>query len=198
MNHIKVTHTGIDVRPIQEVLERMPDLWQKYTFCQDMPAARLDTETIYLRGPEDLTKYQTSRVARSWLPAVHPLMVAVDQVMAEAMHDLRALELGYAMIVKLKPGGWVEPHIDEGLYSDSYSRFHLVITDADGEAVLDVDPDPGGDRDLVEHYTSREGDLIWFNHKVLHTAVNMHPTEDRIHLIFDATVPALGKPLYPR
>lgn len=199
MNHIKVTHTGIDVRPIQEVLERMPDLWTKHTFRQSFPGTpHKDTETIYLRGPEDLTQYQTSRVALPWLPAVHPLMSAVDQVTAAALHDLRVEEVGYAMLVKLKPGGWVEPHIDEGLYSDSYSRFHLVIADADGEAVLDVDPDPRGDRDLVEKYTSRAGDIIWFNHKALHTAVNMHPNEDRIHLIFDATVPALGKPLYPR
>lgn len=199
MNHIKIIQSGVNVERIKSILDQDPELWKLHTFRQDFPGSpHGDTETIYLRGPKLVTEYQTGIVAQDWRAPQDSLMQAAMEAIQPALIAMNYTALGYAMIVKLKPGGWVTPHIDEDRYSDNYSRFHLVIADADGEAVLDVDPDPGGDRDLVERYTSREGDIIWFNHKALHTAVNMHPYEDRIHLIFDATVPALGKPLYPR
>lgn len=199
MNHIKVIQSGVNVERIKSVLDQNPLLWQLHTFRQDFPGSpHEDTETIYLRGPKLVTEYQTGIVAQDWRAPQDALMQAAMDAILPALIAMNYTALGYAMIVKLKPGGWVTPHIDEGRYSDNYSRFHLVIADADGEAVLDVDPDPGSGKNLAEKYTSRTGDIIWFNHKALHTAINMHPHEDRIHLIFDATVPALGKPLYPR
>ena len=199
MNHIKVIQSGVNVERIKSVLDQNPLLWRLHTFRQDFPGSpHEDTETIYLRGPKLLTEYQTGIAAQNWRAPQDALMQAAMDAILPALIAMNYTALGYAMIVKLPPGGWVNAHIDEGRYSDNYSRFHLVIADADGEATLDVDPDPGSEQNLAETYTSRAGDIIWFNHKALHTAINMHPHEDRIHLIFDATVPALGKPLYPR
>jgi hypothetical protein len=99
------------------------------------------------------------------VPILRPLLTDVLQVE----------ELGRVLIVKLKSGGVVTPHIDEGTYADHYARFHVAVTGTD-KATLTAGPN-------TQHFAP--GEAWWFDHKVTHSARNDGDT-DRIHIIIDA------------
>jgi quercetin dioxygenase-like cupin family protein len=131
-----------------------------------------DTETIYLRMPPLIT-YDSlfeSLDSVDW-----PMMQ--ETAFREAVAAMAALAGGApsrAMIVKLKPGGRIAPHVDEGGYAAATRRFHLPIA-TNPSAWLQS----GGER---LHLPA--GTLWWFDKHALHRGGNDGASE-RIHLILD-------------
>lgn len=91
---------------------------------------------------------------------------------------LAITELGRVLIVNLKPGVQLKPHIDEGTYADHFARFHVALTSND-RCMLEV----GGDQAAMQ-----PGEAWWFDHKQQHSAFNLGTT-DRWHIILDAVSP---------
>ena len=160
-------------------------LWQQITVRQLFPGSdHVDTETIYLRGPRvwDAESYMGLGNAIDYLGNQEALPAIVGLVRA-ACQAIGATDLGYVMVVKLRAGGVVTPHVDEGEYADHYTRFHLVLT-SNSRCVFYV----GEER----QEGMLPGELWQFDHKARHGFRNDGPT-DRIHVIFDAVPdPALG------
>jgi quercetin dioxygenase-like cupin family protein len=171
----------INVAPLLKKLERHPQLWGEITARQEAPGSpHKDTEAIFLRWCRD--------TADAW--SVFNDLEAVDYpaaqvLMPEAGHALLALltmlgetaELGRVMIVRLKPGGHITPHVDEGRYADFYDRFHICLS---GECDFTV---------AGKTFTCRPGEGWWFNHKRKHEVRNASGA-DRLHMIVDVAVPA--------
>jgi len=170
--------TGLDVEPIRARLEAMPHLWDEITARQEYTgSAHKDTQCIYPRGPYKFTPYYymfdkgaydypvMDTLADVLVPVLRPLLAGV----------LKVEELGRVLIVKLKPGGVVTPHIDEGTYADHYARFHVAVTGTE-HATLTAGAD-------IQHFAP--GEAWWFDHKVTHSARN-DSDSDRIHIIIDA------------
>jgi Aspartyl/Asparaginyl beta-hydroxylase len=131
-----------------------------------------DTETIYLRMPPIIT-YESlfgSLEAVDYPAMQEPAFRDAVAAMAERAGGAPAR----AMIVKLKPGGRIAPHVDEGAYAAATRRFHLPIA-TNPLAWLDS----GGER---LHLPS--GTLWWFDKHALHCGGN-DGAADRIHLILD-------------
>jgi hypothetical protein len=167
---------GLDVRPALEELAGHPELWELLQLRQQYAgSAHVDTETIVLRGPT----------------SAENLFDNLDCVYFESFHQLRASfalfryvreflkarEVGRVMIVRLKPDGWIRPHVDEGAYARYYARFHLVL-----------DSNPAcrfacGE----EKATMAPGELWWFNHQKTHSVINNGAA--RTHLIMDFAAP---------
>jgi hypothetical protein len=167
---------GLDVAPLLADIEAA-NLWREITARQDFPgSAHHDTECIFLRGPADPVDYQTCTRAMNY-PALGILAGGVEPLLCPLLEQIGATELGYALIVRLRPGGHIDEHIDEGAYSDHYSRFHIALAAWPG-ATLTV----GGE---TRHF--RPGSAWWFNHKAKHSGDNRSAAW-RIHLIFDAVV----------
>ena len=82
-------------------------------------------------------------------------------------------ELARVGFYKLIPKRGVLEHIDSGIYYEDKDRFHLVIS---GKYIYTTN------RDNKEQYN--EGDLWWFNNKVLHGSYN-NGTIVKISLVFD-------------
>ena len=173
--------TGLDVAPLLAALEATPELWGQITARQELPGgSHGDTECIFVRGPRALTIedyfYDTGAfdypamdvLADALVPLMRPLLV----------ETLGVTELGRVLIVRLKPGGHVGEHIDEGVYADHYSRFHIAVTGEPGSTLT------AGDE--VQHFAP--GEAWWFDHKAVHSADNQADTP-RIHIIFDAVTP---------
>jgi len=177
------TRIPFDFDPAQALqeLDVLPDLWKQITARQDFPGSdHKDTETIYLRGPAKLdvpADYMAVGNAVDYLDNIEALP-ACEALLRDALATIGATELGYVMVVKLKAGGEVTPHIDEGPYSDHFTRFHLVLSTND-RCKFSVWP---------ELCRMKAGELWQFDHKSLHAFINNGDT-DRIHIIFDA-VPA--------
>jgi hypothetical protein len=131
-----------------------------------------DTETIYLRMPPVISR---ESIFESLDVVDRPMMMepAFRDAVAAVAH-LAGDAPARAMIVKLKPGGRIAPHIDEGAYAAATRRFHLPIA-TNPLAWLDS----GGER---RHLPA--GTLWWFDKHALHSGGN-DGAGDRIHLIVD-------------
>lgn len=172
--------TGLDVQPLLDVLNQRPELWDEITVRQHTTGSpHKDTRAIYLRGPYRFTfrDYFLSTDAYDY-PLMDELADVLVPLLRPVLNELGATELGFVMLVELKPGGHVTPHIDEGRYADHFSRFHLALTGEPG-ATLTAGDD-------VQHFAP--GEFWWFNHKALHQADNASD-QPRIHLIIDAKTP---------
>ena len=172
---------GLDVEPIRARLEAMPHLWGEITARQEYTGtAHADTECIYPRGPYKFTPwYYMFDVGAYDYPVMDILADVLVPVLRPLLRDVLNVEtLGRVLIVNLKAGGIVKPHIDEGKYADHYARFHVPLTGND-KCLLEV----GGDQVCM-----RPGQAWWFDHKQEHSACNLGQT-DRWHIIIDAVSP---------
>ncbi len=187
--NFKLIAEGLDVAPLLALLEKHEWLWYERTIRQDFPGSpHHDTEAIYFREPLAFTpeEYQGTTTSQATPGIPQEVREALVDLLYPVLKSLGWLDMGYVMAVKLLPGGHVDEHIDEGVYADHYNRFHLVLK-TNGGATLTVG---GEERHL------KAGEFWWFNHKQPHSADNLG-SDDRIHIIFDAEIPALGAPVYP-
>ena len=177
MKHNVQILTGLDVQPMLDMLKKNKDMWNDITIRQDYPgSAHADTECIFIRGPLAFTaKDYFNDCSAAPYPAASVFQEAFRPLMEPLMEAIGLEQLGRVLIVKLKPGGHVSEHVDEGKYADMYSRFHIVLTTNEGCVNT-----TGGE---VVHWPV--GSAWWFNHKAPHTADNGGDT-DRIHIIVDA------------
>lgn len=178
MNHFTKIPFTFDPAPLLQELVAHPDLWKQITARQDFPGSdHKDTETIYLRGPGNMqtpADYMAVGNAQDYLGNMCAIPACSELVIA-ALKAIGATEVGYVMVVKLKAGGEVTPHVDEGPYSDHFTRFHLVLS-TNKLCIFH-----SGD----EWQRMRAGELWQFDHKARHEFFN-HGDTDRIHIIFDA------------
>jgi len=178
MNTAIEVMSGLNVLPLYAELMNTPS-WQDITIRQTYEgSAHADTETIFIRGPKSFYPEDYFNDLGSY-DYPHMNLFPQAMVLIEQLREmLPIIELGRVLIVKLKPGGYVTPHIDEGLYADHFARFHVVIS-TNSECVNTT-----GGQSL--HWEA--GSVWWFNHKMTHTATNNGLT-DRIHMIVDAVTP---------
>lgn len=172
--------SGLEVKPLLEALESQPDLWKENTLRQNYPSScHGDTENIFLRGPKSLTHndYFFDLGAFDY-PAMEKLVDPLLPILRPVFEKLQIAELGRMIIVKLKPHGIVGTHIDEGMYADHYSRFHICLQAEEGSTLTAYNES--------RHFSP--GEAWWFNHKSVHFATNDSDLP-RIHIIFDAVSP---------
>jgi len=177
-NFIRVS-AGADVRHLLYSLSRQPEIWNEITARQSFEdSPHKDTECIFLRWASDPNPEAafTDLVAVDYLALrkLPEFRSAVSQVYSE----VQGTKLGRAILVKLKPGGVIIPHADEGAYADHYERFHLVL-DSEVSTTFYCDG---------ESVEMRPGEVWWFNHKLEHWVINP-TTQSRTHLIVDAVAP---------
>lgn len=165
LNNFRLLASGIDVAPLLAELDDNPQLWDEITLRQGYEgSAHRDTKAIFLRWCSDLSvksaflsKEAVDYPALAKLPAARPF-----------------LKDGRALVVNLRAGGRVTPHIDQGLYSEEFMRTHLVLSARPGVLFHS-----GG-----ETVEMRTGELWWFNHRTTHSVEN-NSGADRLHLIID-------------
>ena len=171
---------GLNVEPLLQQLAAHPELWDAITVRQAYPgSAHADTQCIFVRGPLGFTPDLYFNDLGSVDFSAQQVLTRAMSLVEFACAQIGASQLGRVLIVNLKPGGHVTPHIDEGKYANHFARFHIVLT-----TNKHCTNTTGGE---TKHW--RSGSLWWFDHKQMHTADNDGAT-DRVHLIFDAVSPA--------
>ena len=181
MKNFQLLDSGIDVQPLLDAIERRPEMWKDITIRQEFEGTcHADTETIFLVGPDEFTveSYMGTTSAIPYHACVE-LSEELDPILNHFFGNvIQATEIGRILIVKLKAGGKVLEHIDEGTYADYYSRFHICLSGDEGSTLT------AGDE--TQHFA--KGEAWWFNHKALHSAENVSD-KPRIHMILDAVSP---------
>jgi capsular polysaccharide biosynthesis protein len=159
-------------------------LWQANLSRQDNIKVQRETQTIFLRSghkpvPMGISGNDIHPSRETNNAALYPNIMALLNDFATKVNG----ELSRATIVRLKPGGVVYPHIDEGDYYRYRDRYHIVIDSRDGSEMVSGN----------EKLTWREGEVWWFDNKAMHDAAN--PSDEyRVHIIFDI-LPEAQKPL---
>lgn len=168
---------GVDVAPLLDALAAKPELWDEITIRQHYPgSAHHDTNAIFLRGPYSFTAIEYMWKADAYdYPMMDALSPVIGDVLRPIIKNLGVTELGYVLIVRLKAGGEIDEHVDQGYYAEHYERFHLVLTSEPGNEFTVAD----------ETVHMAPGEVWWFNHRRSHRVVNGSAYE-RIHVIFDA------------
>ena len=186
LRHFRRIMGGIDPAPALKELAERPELWELFTRRQEYEgSAHRDTQAIVLRGPVNGLERVMDDVEYQDLPLLYELPCLFD-LLCRAAAVAQAREVGRLMVVRMRQGGHVTPHRDEGGYARYFARFHLVLSSSS-----DCWFHAGGER-----VNMAPGELWWFNHQVEHEVRNGGP--ERIHVIMDATAPgytgALGIP----
>jgi hypothetical protein len=163
----------INITPLREAVRANAHRFGEVTWRQSVPGSpHPDTETIFLRMPRELTRESLFNSLQVEDCDAEPVPAFLD-----AIREIGALTGGRVarcMIVKLKPGGKITPHIDQGRYAEATQRWHLPI-ETNRQAWLQS----GG-----ETLSLPRGTLHWFDKHALHCGANEGP-RDRIHLIVD-------------
>lgn len=164
---------GLDVSMAVRELARQPELWEQFTTRQTYPgSAHHDTQCIVLRGPRENDDPFDAIESQPW-PALDCLPECAALVIC-LMGALDTANVGRVMVTRLKPGGVIDPHVDEGGYADHFTRFHIPLVSGQGNDFTCGD----------ETITMLPGAAWRFDHKQRHHVHNDSP-DWRVHLIVD-------------
>jgi len=197
MKHFKVVGS-MDPAPLLSRLEAT-DLWERGPRERYAPSAHREAESILVRwvqppnGNDMMASFLAAavgtqdglldRVLASTdsvdYPAAAALMPEIGEAVMSVLEPLGPIgELGHVMITRLPAWGKIAPHIDEGVYSELYDRFHVCLAGDEGNTF-----ECGG-----EVFHPEPGQIFWFNHKREHLVKNAS-TAKRLHLIVDVMAP---------
>lgn len=178
----KLIADNLDVGPLLKKILANEHLWAERTERQSFPGSpHKDTETIYLRWAVDESLYGGFYDLRSQdheetIYQLEPECYDVFNAVLRSIGGYIPHPVGRVILTRMKPGGVITEHTDEGPYADKYDRFHVCLQ---GESILTCD---GAHQKMIP------GELWWFNHKLPHRITNSL-WGDRIHLIIDLVVP---------
>ena len=172
MNHFRRIGS-LDVRPLVELLPSLEECWGWNTLRQDAPGSpQHDTECIYLRMPAVV---DAATIFNSLQVVDRPPMPNLTlQNLIDGVALFSELPPARVMLTKLKPGGVIDQHIDQGRYADMTERFHVPVT-TNGACRMVI----GDEMDV-----GAPGSIIWFDKHAEHWCVN-HGDTPRVHLIVD-------------
>jgi outer membrane protein assembly factor BamB len=173
MTFFRLIRSGVEVTPLLDEIHSQEHLWLANTTRQDRIRVQRDTNTIFLRSALPRPDLNVNENQETVLTAHAQFFPRALALMTEFAAEMNCL-LSRAVVVRLKPGSRVSPHIDEGSYYFLRDRFHLVLQSSTGSQMIS-----GG-----EQVRMREGELWWFDNKQFHQSLN--DSDDwRIHYIFD-------------
>lgn len=189
MERFKLIAENLDVAPLLTRILANEPLWAEHTDRQHYPgSAHKETETIYLRWATDKSVWGGFYCLESedHVQTINKLgRLECSDLTQEAVKLITrgvpsGTDVGRVILTRMKPGGKIAEHTDEGPYADKYERFHVCLQ---GESILTCD---GVHRKMVP------GELWWFNHKLPHRVTNSL-WGDRLHLIIDLVAPEYRK-----
>ena len=188
MRHAKSIATVQGYQALMEVF-RNEELFSKQTYRQEFPdTPHADTETIFLRMqpglPEDPREFGENEYVLEIVNSLEaedtPEYDAFPVVRTHVMNLMAMVSgerLGRVMIVKLKAGGEILPHDDQGAYPDYYDRFHIILSGQSKWAI--------GEEGDEDRFVMNPDEVYWVNNSVRHSVVAPHPKDDRIAIIVD-------------
>lgn len=174
----------LNIKPLVHELDLNVHLWSQITDRQDYEgSAHKETQAIFLRW----CKGNSLEEAFADLEAVdYPALKALPSariLIGEFLKITRAQRLGRCLLTLLPAGSRIEAHVDEGVYADSYQRFHLCLMNFHDSNFYCQKNEIYG-----EFVNMSGGQLWWFNHKQRHW-VNNDSAYPRVTMIIDAVVP---------
>jgi hypothetical protein len=172
--------SGIDVRPLVDVLDTHPDLWDRNGFrksgrgsphggMSDIWVRYNDVAPFAARG--DYTGFNDAHVP-IWYEAYNVLREALDPIVFPLMARVAGEMLGGILITRIPAGCGIDPHIDQGWHVNYFDKFYLSLKSAPGATFHCGD----------EVINPAPGDLYHFDNRLEHWVKN-ESDSDRMTLI---------------
>lgn len=126
----------------------------------------VQTEAVFLRGyaPAEGDLPIEDRPVLASLPFTRALIYETFQAPPQR-----------CLFAKLRAGGEIRPHIDQGTYFERTIRIHFPVV-TNPQAIMVADQ---------QSFHMQAGEAWALNNSAVHGVVNSHPTEARTHLICD-------------
>lgn len=180
MRHFLQLAAGIDVVPALNALTVNGDLWNendlRSTYPNSPHAQVDDVWLLFSRMPINVAEVVDDiqvQPYRGWwaLPAVRSLAL-------DLMRRVDGVALGRVVITRLRPGGRIAPHADQGAPAEYFTRYQIVLQSLPG-AIFRIED---------EEVNFRSGDVWLINNRAEHEVIN-NSADDRIVCIVDVRVP---------
>lgn len=169
----RLVGTVPEIHEVAGEISAAEELWTADISRQRRLNVQRETECISLRKgcPDEFTDMNDCNET-SMTPFAEKFPIIID-LLTQIAAQLRG-ELCRAMIVRLRPGGRVYPHIDWGKYYLTRDRYHIVVSAGPGNSLT------CGGRTIEP----REGEVWWLDNKQTHTAFNSSDSP-RVHVVLD-------------
>lgn len=171
---------GVDPVPTLAALAVKPDLWNENNLrtCH-AGTAHAEVDDIWLMfnripvNPAEVVDDLMVFPYRAWGELVHLREHALD-----LMRRVGGIGLGRVIVTRIKPGGRILPHIDEGAPATFYTRYQIALQSLPGCNFRIED----------ETVNMPSGSVWWINNRVEHEVIN-NSVDDRIVCIVDVRLP---------
>lgn len=174
-------HIGsIDPTQTLATLAAKPDLWNANDLRTSHPGtAHADADDIWMMfnrvgdDQNDVIDDITAYPYAAWYQLPELRTHALD-----LMRRVGGIGLGRVIITRLRPGGRILPHIDQGAPALMYTRYQIVLQSRPG-AIFRI-------QDETVNFES--GSVWWINNRTDHEVIN-NSADDRIVCIVDVRLP---------
>lgn len=170
---------ALDTRPLRQELERSRQYWCYNAERQNDFVAQREARGVFLINADTGLE---SGISAGNVQACNFVDVAqnfpIMMLLLEEFAAERRAILQRTLVVRIQPHGRVYPHIDSGAYYDTRDRYHLVLDSRHGSVLS------AGDHSVPETVTMLQGELWWFDNRVVHWSDNSSDSW-RTHIIFD-------------
>lgn len=180
MRHFLQVAAGVDVVPTLNALAVHDDLWNENDLRSaypDSPHAEVDDVwLLFNRVPANSAEVVDD-------VQVHPYrgwwaLPALRQMALDLMRRVDGVALGRVVVTRLRPGGRIAPHIDQGAPAEIFTRYQIALQSLPG-AVFRIED---------EEVILRTGDVWKIDNRAEHEVVN-NSADDRIVCIVDVRIP---------
>jgi hypothetical protein len=178
LRHFRYLGCIEDIAAVQREVAAAESLWHVDSARQRNVAVQRETQSIALRAARrspGVALNDTLASAPTALAAHFPVvMQLVGEICAQ-----RGGTPARVMVVRLRPGGRVYPHVDAGAYYRAHDRLHIDVLSESGCMLACAG----------ERVAMRPGEVWQFDNGLEHHAAN--PGRHwRVHVIFDVTRPS--------
>ena len=169
----------VNVAPLAAQLAQHPQLWDQIDYRRtgkDTPHAQMqDVWCRYADIHQHLREGTLEQMREPFLPIFYPawhILTALHPLVFTLMALIRAEMLGGIFITRIRPGGKIAPHVDDGWHPKNFTQFYLSVQSAPGAVFACED----------EAIEPKTGDVWAFKNTQRHW-VNNDSDQDRITAI---------------
>jgi hypothetical protein len=180
MRHFLQIATGVDVVPALNALAVQDDLWNENSLRSAYPnSPHAEVDDVWLlfnrmpANPAEVIDDIQAQAYRGWwaLPQLRLLVL-------DLARRVEGISLGRVIVTRLRPGGRIAPHVDQGAPAEVFTRYQIALQSLPG-AVFRVED---------EEVSFRTGDVWKINNRAEHSVIN-NSADDRIVCIVDVRIP---------
>lgn len=176
MNLRMLEQRAFDVEPLYAQLEANPHVWNAITLrTAPKGSPHREVSDIWVRYNPidnyrgDIRAFNEEHTPE-WYPVARELTEA--QTLAESLAMRMDSDIGAVLITKIRAGGQVYPHIDQGWHARTFEKYAIQVRGNAAQAFHFQD----------EVLSAEAGDLWWFDNSAPHWVTNDSDI-DRITLI---------------